>query len=262
MRKDLDINEADALILALSKAIDEQVRFKNGVLKKWAKAYVFTQIAQLDPTLNSFELTQFKKKEFILDTDVVLHCLVNNTRFSNEYQHLLETLLKCQCSVYVPPVILKEVVRHVKTSKNSYNYYKSSINTVPEDILLSNISNVFVEDFCNSKKEYASFDVYYGNYYDEEAPEELIKQLLKDKFKNLQFECSVVDRKEEYNIADNDTIDKFIEDIFFETRFTPKGSRRSESDNRSIAETDAYIYLGIAERLKGNNSSQMVVRSF
>lgn len=262
LRKDLDINEADALILALSKAIDEQVRFKNGVLKKWAKAYVFTQIAQLDPTLNSFELTQFKKKEFILDTDVVLHCLVSNTRFSNEYQHLLETLLKCQCSVYVPPVILKEVVRHVKTSKNSYNYYKSSINTVPEDILLSNISNVFVEDYCKSKKKYASFDVYYGNYYDEEAPEELIKQLLKDKFKNLQFECSVVDRKEEYNIADNDTIDKFIEDIFFETRFTPKGSRRSESDNRSIAETDAYIYLGIAERLKGNNSSQNGSKEF
>lgn len=42
MREDLDINEADALILALSETIDEQVFNKNGILKKWAKAYVFS----------------------------------------------------------------------------------------------------------------------------------------------------------------------------------------------------------------------------
>lgn len=31
MREDLDINEADALILALSETIDEQVHNKNGI---------------------------------------------------------------------------------------------------------------------------------------------------------------------------------------------------------------------------------------
>lgn len=255
LREDLDVNEADALILALSKTIDEQVQNKNGILKKWAKAYVFTQIAQLDPTLNSFELTQFKKKSFVLDTEVVLHCLVNNTKFSKEYKQLVDTLLKCQCSVYVPPVILKEVVRHVKTSKNSSYYFKSPMGNVPEDILLSSIANVFVEDYYNSKKQYASFDVYYGNYFDEESPEELIKQLLVDKFKNIKFECKEVDKKDDYQIADNDTIDRYIEDIYFETRNTAKGSRRTENDNRAIAETDAYIYLGIAELLNSKKIS-------
>ena len=97
LRGNLDIAEADALILSLSQVIDEEVKKAGSVLKKWAKAYVFTQIAQLDPTLNSFELTQFRKKTFILDTEVVLHCLVNKTRFSQEYQKLVDTLLKCQC---------------------------------------------------------------------------------------------------------------------------------------------------------------------
>ena len=255
MREDLHINEADALILALSETIDEQVHNKNGILKKWAKAYVFTQIAQLDPTLNSFELTQFKKKSFVLDTEVVLHCLVDNTRFCKEYKQLVETLLKCQCSVYVPPVILKEVVRHVKTSKNSYLYFKSSMDIVPENILLSTIANVFVEDYYNSRKQYASFEVYYDNFYDEEDPEELIKQLLLDKFKNIKFECKEVDKKDNYTIADNDTIAKYVEDILFETKYTTKGARRTEADNRAIAETDAYIYLGIAELLNGKKVS-------
>ena len=103
----------------------------------------------------------------------------------------METLLKCQCSVYVPPVILKEVVRHVKTSKNSYSYFKSSMDIVPENILLSTIANVFVEDYYNSRKQYASFEVYYDNFYDEEDPEELIKRLLLDKFKNILISATL-----------------------------------------------------------------------
>lgn len=249
LRGNLDIAEADALILSLSQVIDEEVKKAGSVLKKWAKAYVFTQIAQLDPTLNSFELTQFRKKTFILDTEVVLHCLVNKTRFSQEYQKLVDTLLKCQCKVYIPTAILKEVVRHVKTSKNSYYYFKSSFNTVPDEILLSTIANVFVEDFYNTSKQYASFDVYYDNYYDEDAPEELIKRLLHDKFRTIEFDCKVVEKKDEYVIADSEIIDKYIEDIYYETKNTAKGARRLESDNRAIAETDAYIYLGIADKL-------------
>ena len=50
----------------------------------------------------------------------------------------------------------------------------------------------------------------------------------------------------------------FIEDILKETESTIKGKRRSFADNQSIAETDAYIYLGISQTLEDvkNENSQ------
>ena len=54
----------------------------------------------------------------------------------------------------------------------------------------------------------------------------------------------------EYTFVTPEQEELFIEDILKETETTVKGKRRSAEDNRSIAETDASIYLGISQILE------------
>ena len=257
VKKGIDEDLANNILLALAYTLKEPTANQQETLNEWAKIYIFTQIAQLDPLLGSFEATQFKNKEFILDTEVVLHCLTQHTIYSEPYRDMVKTLLSCGCKVIVPIPILKEVIKHAQSSIKCYNYFKETFGNIDDAITETIIPNVFVEDFFKSKDEYASFDIYYENYYDSDNPHGRIISLLNSSFKGLCYEEKRIERKE-YTFITSEQEELFIEDILKETESTIKGKRRSFADNQSIAETDAYIYLGISQILEDvkNENSQ------
>ena len=249
IKKGLDEDLANNILLSLAYTLKEPTADQLETLNEWAKIYVFTQIAQLDPLLSSFEATQFKNKNFILDTEVVLHCLTRHTVYSEPYRDMVRTLLNCGCKVIIPIPILKEVIKHAQSSIKCYHYFKETFGNIDDAITETIIPNVFVEDFFKSKDEYASFDIYFENYYDPNNPSERIINLLDSLFKGLCYEEKRIERKE-YTFITPEQEEQFIEDILKETESTVKGKRRSAEDNRSIAETDGYIYLGISQILE------------
>lgn len=249
IKSGLDEDLANNVLLALAYTLKEPTADQRETLNEWAKIYIFTQVAQLDPILSSFEATQFKNKEFILDTEVVLHCLTQYTAYSEPYRDMVKTLLGCGCKVIIPEAILKEVVKHAQSSRKCFHYFKDTLGYIDDAITETIIPNVFVEDFFKSKDEYAGFDVYFDNYYDPDDPHERIIDLLDSLFKGLCYEDKRLERRE-YTFVTPEQEELFIEDILKETETTVKGKRRSAEDNRSIAETDASIYLGISQILE------------
>lgn len=249
IKKGINEDWADNILLALAYTLKEPTDSQLETLNEWAKIYIFTQIAQLDPLLSSFEATQFKNKAFILDTEVVLHCLTQHAAYSKQYQNMVKTLLNCGCKVIIPSPILKEVIKHIESSIKCYNYFKESFGNIDDAITEMMIPNVFVEDFFKSKDLYANFDIYFENYYDSDNPRERIINMLDSLFKGLYYEEKNIERKE-YTFISSEQKELFIEEILKETELTIKGKRRSMEDNRSIAETDAYIYLGISQILE------------
>lgn len=249
IKNGLDEDLANNVLLALAYTLKEPTADQQKTLNEWAKIYIFTQVAQLDPLLSSFEATQFKNKEFILDTEVVLHCLTLHTAYTDPYRDMVKTLLSCGCKVIIPDPILKEVIKHAQSSLKCYHYFENVLNHVDDAITETVIPNVFVEDFFKSKNEYASFDIYFDNYYDPDNPRERIINLLDSLFKGLCYVEERIERRE-YTFVTTEQEELFVEDILKETESTIKGKRRSEEDNRGIAETDAYIYLGISQILE------------
>ena len=246
----IDENIAHGILYALAYILKEPTQEQAQTLNQWAQAYIYTQIAQLGPILSSFEATQFKNKSFILDTEVVLHCLTDSTPYSEQYKNMIHSLLNCGCNVIIPHQIMKEVVKHIESSIKCYYYFKDIFDNIDDVITETMIPNVFVEDYFKQKEKYASFQIYYENIYDPENPIELVKFLLKDLFNNkIKYNDPLLEKRE-YTFIEPQIIDEFIENIFEETQQTVKGKRRSLEDNRIIAETDAYIYLSISQILE------------
>ena len=71
-----DTKLCNALIGALADTIHSTDADTKEILIIWAKAYMSTQVMNLDPSLRQFKLKQLKGKVFVLDTDFVLNCLL------------------------------------------------------------------------------------------------------------------------------------------------------------------------------------------
>ena len=244
---------SNALIIALADTIHSDDEETRCILEIWGRAYMSTQVMNLDPSLRQFKLRQFSGKSFILDTDFVLNCLAKKARFSEEYSSVLNTLVSsnCQCDVIIPHEVVTEVNNHAKSALFLYGQFGESVMELPDVFLETQLSNVFIEDYVKIKRSDPEYqDLTFSNY---------LKNIVYPKRPSfLEKKVSRISPKikigldESFENVDNDGRLKELKNaIFLDICKSEKGGRRDEKVNNEIAKTDAILYLTVYKKDEG-----------
>lgn len=239
----LDKTTSNRLITAIGETLNHPTEQQKVVLNQWAKAFVITQVLQLDPTLSQFKQQQLKEKSFVLDTDVVLHTLATHTELSQDYRYCLEYLNKLGCSIYVPSDVLGEVSGCTREAlEKAASYSTKQLIELRETLLVSSKSNVFIEDYIrqvlqDEDKRDLNFITYLSNIYREGHPEILTSRLAS------VIGAENVNRKLPQVVLDESTEEQLKAAIYEITKDTAKGSNRTDHFNAKVSQSDARLYL-------------------
>lgn len=235
------------LVTAIGETLSNYTEHEKTVLNQWAKAYVLTQILQLDPTLKHFKQDQLRNKSFILDTDVVLRSLATHANFSKEYRYILDYLRRLGCSIYVPHDNFVEAEGCAKEAmKIASEMGEGQLRQYDELMMRGSKNNVFIEDFVqqvNNEPDCKNmhFAVYMGNIYHSKSA-----QVMK---KRLAEVIGAENVKREFKILplDHDIEEKLNAVILEKTSSSPKGQERKDSFNAKIARSDTKLYLTLVK---------------
>lgn len=246
VRSGLSVPLGDAVVYSLGKAIKNPTNQQAETLANWSKAFIGSQVMSLDPSLNEFQITNFAKKTFLLDTDFLLYCIVNETKTSLIYKSIISELIKSGCKVVVCEDVILETIKHAEFATRNYNYFKNTFDVVDEFIIEEKIANVFVKGYYTAIKQGAiksstSFKTYLSNYYEPTQAYEFMQEVIKENISK-----SIVFLKIEEINTNNipvELIEKLSNAIYDETIKTAKSIYRSEEENRSIANTDSKQFL-------------------
>lgn len=241
----LDMKTAKRLIAAIGDTIDNPTTEEQSCMSQWARAYVVTQILQLDPTLKNFKQDRLRNKSFVLDTDVLLRAITTHTSNSVEYRRNIDYLRKLGCKIYIPDKVIKEVCGCAEEALSiAATLTKEQLLEFDNTLLHGSKSNVFIEDYVNLVKSDEDnydlpFNMYMGNIY-----------LHRDKSVMVRRIASVIG---EENLAlklpehklDEETTEKLRLKIYEQTSSTPRGIERTERSNENLSEVDANLYLTV-----------------
>lgn len=235
----------DLLVYAIGDTLKNPTEKQADILFKWAKAFIGLQILNLDPTLKEFQKTTFAQKTFIVDTDVLLNCIVKENSLNKTYVRLIKELKSYGCKLIIPEEVITEVLKHGDAQSN-YNYIKSTFESVDENIVSEQIHNVFVKGYYtgiieNTISKTTSFKQYISNYIDENSPRSFIIDVINHYFPNT-FQIKDLSDISKQNI-DNDQIERLTEKINSITKLTFKAKWRSSEENLDISRNDARMYL-------------------
>jgi len=246
VRLGLSVPLGDVVVYSLGKAIKNPSNQQAEILADWSKAFIGSQIMSLDPSLKEFQITNFAKKTFLLDTDVLLYCIVNETKTSLIYKSIICELIKSDCKVVVSEDVILETIKHAEFATRNYNYFKNTFDVVDEFIIEEKIANVFVKGYYTAIKQGAinsstSFKTYLSNYYEPKQAYEFMQDVIKENISK-----AIVFKKIEELNTNNipvELIEKLSNAIYNETIKTSKSTYRTEEENRSIANTDSQQFL-------------------
>ncbi len=229
---------ASAIGDTLSKPTDEEL----ATLEIWAKAFVITQMTNLDPMLTNFRQEQLRNKSFVLDTDFMLYVLTFEATYSKEYYAILDYIKRLGCQIIVPDEVRREIRGCIHEAEEKIaEYGEEKLVQYGEAYFSYSNRNVFVEDFIRRCQKEGSkrfrFDRYIKNIYDSKNSivfDENIRKLIGvENFKN----------KLDYVELDERLKESLQDKIFEKTKGTPKGEERRDEFNLKMSENDARLYL-------------------
>ena len=235
------------LVTAIGETLENHTEQEEKVLNQWARAYVVTQILQLDPTLRQFKQDQLRKKSFVLDTDVVLHALATRAKYSADYRNILDYLRRLGCKIFVPAEIFAEAEGCAKEALDiAAQTGEQQLREYDGFMMHGSKRNVFIEDFVQQVREdpdksNMNFSVYMGNIYHCRSQKVMRKRL------SDVIGVDNVKRDFQLKPLDQDEEDKLNAVIFDRTQSSPKGQVRKESFNAKIASYDTKLYLTLVK---------------
>lgn len=235
----------DLLVYALGDTLRNPTEEQAEILFKWAKAFIGLQILNLDPTLKEFQRTTFSQKTYIIDTDVLLNCLVKENGINKTYVQLIKELKSYGCKLIIPEEVINEVIKHGDAQSN-YNYIKNSFDSVDENIVSEQIHNVFVKGYYTGIitkmiSSSTTFKEYLLNYIDEDSPRTFLIDVINHYFPNTFQIKDLSDISNQVLNGDQlERLTKMINDI---TKSKFKAKWRSEEENLEISRNDAIMYL-------------------
>lgn len=241
----LDMKSAKRLIVAIGDAIDKPTPEEKTCMAQWARAYVVTQILQLDPTLKNFKQERLKNKSFVLDTDVVLRAITTHTSNSAEYRRNIDYIRKLGCKIYIPDDVIREVRGCAEEALSiAATMTKEQLLEFDDTMLRGSKSNVFIEDYVNQiRSDEDNFDlpfsIYMGNIYQFRD-----KRVLARRIASIIGEENLALKMPEFKL-DEKLAEELRQKIYEQTSNTTRGVERSDKSNESLSESDAYLYLTI-----------------
>ena len=253
--KGLEKNFGQALIIAIADTLKTPSEREKMVLTTWAKAFISAQIMGLDPTLRNFKATAFRSKQFVLDTDVVLNCIASNAKYSKDYRTMTEKLISAGCKLIIPRKVVEEVKNHANAAIKRFKFAGRQIKEYTDDLLESNVANVFIEDYVKTirldpLKADMGFNEYIGNIYcntDDEVLEYNLDTVFSGHIQEgLDVEVNQIE------------LEKLTDEVYTKTIETEKGAIRSNEENQTISNTDAYLYLAVKQLSKKETSGKIL----
>lgn len=233
------------LIYAIGDTIKNPTDVQAETLSHWSKAFISLQILNLDPALKEFQSTNFSKKTFIIDTDFLLNCLVEECTISKICRRLINQLKSLNCKMIIPKEVIAEVIKHGE-AENNYNYFKSAFNTVDEKIIDEKVHNVFVKGYYTGLlngtiSKTTTFRTYLTNYINKDSPFSFLVELIEYRFPAT----FIIEELTTLGLGriDQGVLDGLTELINAQTKNTFKAQWRSEDENYEVSYNDAKMYL-------------------
>lgn len=245
----LDADDGKRLVTAIADTINKPTEFESVVINKWARAFIVTQLLQIDPTLTSFKQDRLRKKSFVLDTDVLLHAITTHAQYSVKYREMLTYLQRLGCEIIVPQEVIDDIKGHAEQALNLVHETGEEQVRAFDDYILSStkFNNVFVVDYVNKVKsdpQYSDlqFDSYIGNIYFQRDNSILLRSI-----GSIIGLASLKNKLPEVKPVDPELKDQLSERILEKTIYSPKGAIRSDGFNRGVANDDSDLYLRISK---------------
>lgn len=245
-KTNLSSRQADALIRALSDLLQNPSDDERTELEMWAKSFVTLELLNLDPLLRNFRYTKLRDKKFVIDTDVALHCLTSDAKYSRNYKMMINRLREdAGCLFIIPAKVIDEIATHHHQAPGHYRRYGSSVDNLTDELLEN--QNVFLEDFVkirrhNPELQDMSFDTYLNNICDPRHPNFLRNKLLE--IFGEKTEIWPDERLAGIDTAERRDLACMIKAL---TEKQEKGERRRDEHNEQIANVDAQLYLTIKQ---------------
>jgi len=228
-------------------------------LANWSKAYLGVKIMNYDPTLKELQLTHFRKKIFILDTDFLLNCIIQERPSQNFYYGLLESMSILNCSIIIPETVITECIDNAKRAINTYTFFGNSLFSLNDDFVDTMIGNLFVQGYYYKYRQSTkklNFRNYIENYYDNDEPNAFFIDLIKTYLpKNIEIKTL-----DSFNIkypAEQFTAIK--KSLINRLKLSRKAKYRTDEQSEELADTDARLFLTTYYLNKSESKSNSVL---
>ena len=238
----------DVLMAVIAETFKKPTEEQAKTLSNWAHAYIGASVMNLDPYLNEFQLTNFKNKIFILDTDFILDCLVQETPLSNTYLKLVRVLTASGCRIIIPNACIKECVSHAHYSPRTYAYFDKRLFSLNNSYVDEQVGNVFVKGYyyafingmISSNTKYKD---YLMNYYEPNAPKKFMIDAIRTIFPaGIEFlnPEDLLDTEKDIPKDQHKALSDKLLDLVLKRK---KAEYRTPEENREIANNDATFFL-------------------
>lgn len=245
-KRQLSPELGEVLISVISQTLKRPTDEQAQTLANWALAYIGVETMNLDPYLKEFQATRFADKMFILDTDVILDCVVQECPRSTVYLNLINALSNLGCKVIIPECCVDECIDHARRSPRTYKYFGEKLLSLGDSYVEAYVGNVFVKGYYHGRLKGSvsarmSFQQYLQNYHEASTPIRFFHEVLQTVFPS---EVEVLNPTELLTVTIPEHQMSAIYAQLLELLLkSPKSEYRSSDQNKELAKTDARLFL-------------------
>lgn len=254
----------EIVVGVLADIISQPTKDQADLLAQWCRTFMGAQLMQLDPMLNEFQSTKLSGKVFLMDTDVVLDAIVNDTPRSAIIVKLVKQLAAVRCRVVVTTPVLEECIEHAKHSGSTYDYFGVMGVGLSPAILDERVNNVFVKGYFyalqnGSIPRSTSFKNYLSNYLEASDPVGFFKEVIDAVFGESIDICSPEEMLK--GQLDDALLIRAREVLLADLSHSRKSAYRTEDQNRELAETDAKVFTLVYQLNQVNDNKARILGS-
>jgi len=234
------------LVSVISQIIKHPTEEQAQTLSYWSLSYIGVQIMNLDPSLRQLQSVRFSHKNFVLDTDFILDCIVRECPLSRIYLQLINTLKNYGCRIIIPKSCINECITHAKISHRTYKHFGDRLLSLMDIFVDEVVWNVFVKGYYygrtdNTISAKTSFSEYLSNYYEPRSAESYFIDILNTTFPNG---IEIVELKSLLSDKLPDDLMKSMSDALYDIHSSSlKSKYRSPDDTEKLSKTDAQLFL-------------------
>jgi hypothetical protein len=246
--KDLPVNVSNLLISALGEVLMNPSEAVSTALTQLLYTYLSAAILNLDPELQNISSDRLRDKEFIIDTDVLIGCIVKENPKCESYQSIIKGLINAKCKVIIPMQSLQECVEHASYSSKTFNFFKDTLLSLPSEAIEDEVWNGFVQGYyygitLGLIPTTMKYDNYLRNYYDSVNPIRFMISTILDILGNDVLFIPTDQLTEGVEIPE-EISNHLTEEIFNSIKDkTKKAGYRNEAQNKALAKNDSDLYL-------------------
>jgi len=245
-KRQLPANMGELLISVISQKLATPSPEQARTLMDWSLAYVGVEVMNLDPNLKEFQATRLAKKTFILDTDFILDCLVQECPRSKIYLNLVKTCLRLGSKVIIPESCLEECIKHAELSPRTFKHFGIKLLSLSEEFIYAKVWNVFVKGYYSGVSSgriprTMTFEKYLQNYYEPNRPVRFMREVIGTRFPpgvEILDPTTLL-----YREIPEELVNKLRDELFQGMKQSKKAEYRTPEMILDLANTDARLFL-------------------